>query len=348
MTALKTPCAAWAASGRAVSSVVRSVLPVLRLGLASLLLVLIAWPQAVQAERVRVRAASDVGLPLSQGRQQALERGVAEAVLADALRLLSHAPPEKRLDALRAYLTPISFQFVQTYQEVAQPQLEAHASSAPQPASASVSAPVAGPAVELELDVETNRHALRQTVLRLGFLSGERHPGGCTLHRGAGVSQQDANLMREQDVLLGLDEPRQGVQLPEVTVERVPQGYYKAVLRQGQVMIAADSSSLPALWLDVWGRYFSVDERLHGPGKRQMEIVGFSNADGVVEFLHVLAGWDKDVQDPCLNQLQIGAAGVSAVFSCRVANPKSFGDRLDAALKERGLSLLEQAGGSER
>jgi hypothetical protein len=75
MTALKTPCAAWAASGRAVSSVVRSVLPVLRLGLASLLLVLIAWPQAVQAERVRVRAASDVGLPLSQGRQQALERG---------------------------------------------------------------------------------------------------------------------------------------------------------------------------------------------------------------------------------------------------------------------------------
>lgn len=276
-----------------------------------------------------------------------MERALAEAVLQDALRLIPQAPSEKRLDALRAYLAPISMQFVRTYQDVG-PSQEPHASPAAQSAPAAASAPAAEAVVERELDVETNRLALRQTVLHLGFLSGDRHPGGCSVRLGAGISQQDANRMREQDALLGLNEPRQGVQLPEVTVERVPQGYYKAILRQGQVMVVADSSSLSDLWLDVWGRFFFADDHLNGPGIRQLEIAGFPNVDGAFEFLHVFIGWDKDVQDPLLNQLQIGADGVSAAFSCRVANPRSFRDRLSTALKERGLSILEQAGSPER
>lgn len=318
--------------------------------MALALVALCVWTPPALAERVRVRAASDPGLALAQGRQQALERALAEAVLSEAVALMPEPPAEARRDALRTHLAPMARQYVQSYQELGRAPQEPQAEQPAQPVGAGPGAavPPTGAPVEMELDVETNRAALRRTVLRLGFLAGERHPGGYVLRLGPGLSAQEAGRMRQQDLLLGLDPAHKGAELPAVTVERLPQGYFKAVLRQGQLALAADSSDPSALWLDIWGNYFAADERQHGPSATQLCIGGFARADEAVELLHLLSGWDKDVQDLRLNDLLLGPAGVMASFSGRVVNPASFEARLRAVLSDRGLSLAGGTGSVAR
>jgi hypothetical protein len=359
--------------------------------LVALPLMAVVFVPAAFAEPVRVSASADPGLSATQGRQQALTRALAEAVYQGALRLLTAPAPEARLSALRAFLAPNALDFVQNYQEVstaqpatsalgapsAGPKTQGDALMAPLGASepqdpslteqAAGTPPSAGGAqpqttsaatgggggTTLQLDVNLQRSYLRETLVRLGFFAGARHPGVFALRLGAGVKEKDVAFLAKDNVLLGLarvkvptakPDQTQGAERVEVTLERLPQGYYKAVLRQGALALAADSPELPKLWLDVWAKYFTDSRQQPGPGEQSLTIAGFAGVDAVQDFEHVLGTWDEAVQDPSIADMDLGVDGVSARFICRIVNQQALDTRLSEALPARRLTLVKQTG----
>jgi len=334
----------------------------LRHGLAVLFVLAVLAPLA-HADSVRVRAGADAGLSPTQSRQQALERAIADAANQEALRLLPEPAAPARLEALRAYLAARALDFVQSYQEISPSQNttdwegqaeEAHASHQKQPqdqsqASSRPAAQTAGAQQNalLELDVTMQRKLLRQALTRLGFFAGTHHPGVYALRLGPGVKEKDVAALAPGSLLLGLARAPQGQPAEgrvEVSLERLPQGYYKAILRQKDFVIAADATELPALWLDVWGRYFSDSRHQPGPGKATLTVAGFPGVDAVQDFVRLLGAWDDSVLEPLLVGMDIGAEGVSGRFTCRVVNQQGLDAHLREALAARKLTLVVQPG----
>jgi hypothetical protein len=202
--------------------------------------------------------------------------------------------------------------YVHAYQEVPAAKPAQEASQSPASPNAH-EAPAASP-LELEVDVEVNRTHLRHTLVRLGFSVGPQQAVGYGLRLGRGVTDADAKSLEPLDLLLGLArEPQSPVGVTaEVTLERMPQGYYKAVLRHGSTALAVDATALPALWLEVWGKTMSA--------------------------------WHEAVQEPKLAMLEMAGATVNAQFVCRVINQQALDDRLAEALGPRKLSLAGQTG----
>lgn len=340
---------------------VRPALLDVRVLLAAACLLLAGYCLPGQARAEAVRASADAGLSQTQARQQALERALVEAVNREAGSMLPVPATEARLKALREHLAPHALDYVQSYHESpGGPQAPAHAeqqsgqqpnqqSGQPGPA-ASQKAP--GAPFELELDVSVNRVYLRQTLVRLGFFAGAEHPGLFVLRLGSGVSEKDAKGFDAANALLGLARAQQNPAgaAPEVSLERLPQGYYKAVLRQntpsGPRAIAADSSDLATLWLDLWGKYFTEAERRAGPGMQRLTVAGFSSVDAVLEFYQQLSAWTDALQDAKLAVVGFGAEGVNAQITCRVTSQERLDAHLRPALLERKLTLANQTGQS--
>jgi len=320
----------------------RGVLRLLGLVCALILAVCAASPPAV-AESIHVSASADAKKTPTQARQQALERALIEAVCQEAQRMLPAPAPEARLSSLRAHLSPHAIDYVLSYQE------SSPAAASGEDAKTQDLTPTVAPAspFTLELDVTIQRTYLRSTLVGLGFFAGERHPAAYLLRLGAGVKEKDVQPLAKDDVLLGLTRvkpaaPAEG--RAEVTLERLPQGYYKATLRHKDVVLAADATELPALWLQIWAKYFSDSRMLPGPGKQVLAISGFSGVDAVQDFVQLMAAWDDAVQDPSLAGMDIGMDGVSGRFSCRVLNQEALNARLREVLPGRKLILSGQTG----
>jgi hypothetical protein len=297
------------------------------LACAALLVLVPALAEPALAEAIRVNAAADAGAAPAQARQQAQERAFAEAVHQSAQQLLPAPLAEPRAGLLRQFLTPRAVDLVQSFQEAPAKPAPAPPAAAPA-ASPSASGPAQSAPLALELDVEVNRAALGDLLLRLGLLAGPRHPGVFALSLGSGVAEQDlkplAGLMALQNLARVAQAPVQ------LSLERLPQGYYKAVLRQDAKVYVADSQELALLWLDIWGRYFSAREQQPGGGARPIEVSGFVQADGALDFTRTLSSWDDCLRDVQLHVVDIRPGNSAARWSARVTNP----ERLDARLRE--------------
>ncbi|MHC1751720.1 hypothetical protein [Humidesulfovibrio sp.] len=293
-----------------------------------------------------MKASADAGLPQAQARQQALERALAQAIFEEARRMLPGPVSHERLDALRAHFAPMAQGYVLTYQEV----LAAKPQDGPAGGTAVSIAPsphaTAASALELEVDVEANRPNLRLALARLGFFAGPPQPLGFVLRLGAGVTEKEARELASANLLLGIAPGKADAsqQLAEVSLERLPQGYYKAVLRQGAKALVADAASLPALWLDIWGKYFVETQRHAGPGMQRLHVAGFTGVDAALELLQTMTAWDEAIQEAKLAVLEMDGATVGAQFTCRVINQQALDKRLGEALASRKLRLAGQAG----
>lgn|GEM_PF-518291 len=288
------------------------------------------------AEPIHVSAASDAGIDPVQARQQAKERAFVEAVFLTAQRLLPAALPAPRAELLRGYLTPRATALVQSFQEAvpAKPAGPAADKPAPEKATPAKSSAPAAPdkvlaaPLTVEMDVEVNRSAIREQLLHLGLLAGPKHPKTFSLRFGKGVGEGDVKPLADVLALQGL---ARAAQAPvQVTLERVPQGYLKAVLWAGATSYAADSQDMTKLWLDIWGKFFSAREQQPGGVGSPIEVTGFGQVDAVLEFTKTLQGWDDCVREVQLHAIDVAAGNSTGRWTVRLTNPQ----RLDARLKE--------------
>jgi len=310
-------------------------------GLAALscaLLCALTAPAAL-ADTQRVSGRSDSEAHGVQARRQALESAFVDAVMQECRRLLPAPLPEARQNALRRHLAPLAVGYVVSYQEVARPQEPGE-----EPAAQAQPAGHPAAAGELTLDVDVNGKALRADLVRLGLFAGGGRTRAYKVSFGQGVTERDFRALDGLSVLLGLNRASAGQAPLEVNLERLPQGYYKAVLRGEGQSLAADASSLSDLWLAVWGRFYgglesqSAVQSAAGPG---VVARGFASVDGVHEFSRVLAGWDDAVQGAVLQTVELGNGEIVARWTLRVVNQA----RLDAHLREylpgRGFTVSQ-------
>lgn len=286
------------------------------------------------AETIRVKAAADADAAPVQARQQAQERAFAEAVLQTAQRMLPAPLPAPRAALLRQFLAPRSANLVQSFQEAA----PARPAAAPAPGQT----PAQGqtPPLALEMDVEVNRPALNDLLLRLGLLAGPAHPRIFALSLSAGVAEQELKPLEDLLTLQNLTRTDAAVakNLVQVGLERVAQGgYYKAVLSQGTKTLVADGRDLPQLWLDLWGQYFSAREQQPGAGSSQLSVSGFALVDGVLDFTRTLASWDDCLREVQLHVVDIRPGDSAARWSARVTSPERLNARLQEHLSSRKL-----------
>jgi hypothetical protein len=315
-------------------------LPLRMLGLAAIVLVLAA---TAQAEPLRVSGRSDPDAVAPQARQQALQRAFVDAVVMEAQRLLPGPLPESRLAALRDYLSPRAMGYILSYQEVAKAQLataDGQASMQPSTSDAQAAQAPSAP-LEITIDAEVNGRALRPELIRLGLFSGAKHPRFYRVSFGRGVKESDFRALDGLNVLLGLQ--RSGQAAVDVTLERLPQGYYKAVLRHGAQAIAADAGNLSDLWLDAWGRLFASLDR-QSAGAAGLVARGFANVDGVMEFSRMLAGWEDAVQGATLASVELSEGDIVARWALRVVSRVRLDAHLGEYLPGRGLTVVQDGG----
>jgi hypothetical protein len=310
---------------------------------------LVFTPQA-QAAFVRVHAVSEAGTPPAEARQQAVERAFVDAVAQESAKLLPLPLSGPRSALLRQFLAPRAASFIVSYQEASAEPAEraAHGSSAasgkpaadaPAAAHAQSAATASADGItRLDLDIEVNRVMLRAELLRLGLLVDG--PRTYLLHLGAGVAERDLKALADLNTLMGLT--RAAAASMDITLERLPQGYFKAVLRRldapTSVPFAADGKDLPTLWTSLWGRLFSGKDFQPGGAARGIELFGFHGVEAVQDFDRVLSGWDGAVQDVVLQSVDAMPEGLAARWSARVVNDERLSALLGEALPARGLS----------
>ena len=304
----------------------------LALSLILSLILSLALDRPALAETIRVSAAADAGAAPVQARQQALERAFVEAVFQTAQRLLPAPLPEPRAALLRQHLAPRAANLVQSFQEI---------SPAKQAAPAATAQAQTDP-VALDLDVEVNRAVVSDLLVRLGLQAGARHPRVFALGLAGGVAEQELKPLADLLALQNLTRvvPAQGQAPVQVSLERVPQGFLKAVLRQDAQTFVADGRDLAQLWLDIWGQYFSAREQQPGGGATSLEVSGFALVDGLLDFTRTLASWDDCLREVQLHVADIRPGNSAARWSARVTNPERLNARLQEYLPSRKLKAL--------
>lgn len=300
-------------------------------------------PQLIHAEALHVSAPLDPALPPAQGRQQALDTAMAVAVMQDALRILPAPLSAPRADALRRFLEPKSRELVLSYQEaVPKTQPPAQGLAEAQPAAGQTPGVPPTPPAALEYDIEVNRAALRTQLQGLGLLSAGAR--SYSLRLGPGVAEGQLTALAELNLLMGLERAPAGMPAPlSITLEKLPQGYYKAVLSQAapnSKPFAADGGDLPAVWRNLFVMLFSGSDYRPGGADRPLEITGWMNVDGVFDFDRLLASWDDCAQDARLSAAMLANGTISARWTARVTNPQRLSARLNETLPPRGLRLV--------
>ncbi|PKN09600.1 MAG: hypothetical protein CVU73_01215 [Deltaproteobacteria bacterium HGW-Deltaproteobacteria-8] len=282
------------------------------------------------AEPIRVSAAADPGSEPLLARQQAQDRAFVEAVFQTAQRILPTPLVAPRAELLRRFLTPRATALVQSFQEVApaKPLASAPVEKTPAAKPGVESDQVLQPPVTLEMDVEVNRAAISTLLSRLGLLAGSRHPKVFALRLGQGVAEADLKPLSDLLALQGLARMAQAP--VQVTLERVPQGYLKAVLYAGANSFVTDSQDMTLLWLDLWGKYFSAREQQPGGAGSPIEVSGFSHVDEVLEFTKTLASWDDCLREVRLDVVDMRSGNSTGRWTARLTSP----ERLDARLRE--------------
>lgn len=317
-----------------------------------LCLVALVPPFPALAAPVRAAATADAATPPALARQQALERAFTQAVMLEAGRILPAPLTEARTAFLRSFLEPRAMELVVSYQE-------APGAKASPPASSTANTPPTLPAPEaqvhhqpspsengqaaplqLELDVEVNRPALRGILQRFGLLSGGTRT--YALRLGPGVTEQDFRALEAVNQFMGLT--RAPTASLDISLERLPQGYYKGILRQpGNAqasVIVADGKDLPTLWQNLWGQLFEGREFRPGGASRWLEVGGFASVELVNAFGQVLAGWDESLQNVVILSLDVRKTGISARWSVRMVDRAKLAARFAEALPPRGLALI--------
>lgn len=280
------------------------------------------------AEPIHVSAASDAGLDPVQARQQAKDRAFAEAVFLTAQRLLPTSLPVPRAELLRGFLTPRATALVQSFQE-----------AAPAKPTGPAATEKAMPAtLAVEMDVEVNRSAIRELLLRLGLLAGPKHPKTFALRFGKGVGEGDFKPLTDMLALQGLS---RAAQAPvQVVLERLPQGYLKAVLWADAKSYVADGQDVAQLWQDLWGKFFSAREQQPGGLGSPVEVTGFGQVDAVLEFTKTLQSWDDCVREVQLHAIDVAAGNSTGRWTVRLTNPQRLDARLSEYLPGRKLTAV--------
>jgi hypothetical protein len=253
----------------------------------------------------------------AQARQTAMDKGFAQASLAEAQILLPQALDERRTELLKDYLSRRGNRFVQSYKETGFETLEGR--------------------VRLTLDVVVNRDELSRHLQRLGlFATGGGALRGITLTPG-NLLPADRQSVDRLMALSGL-KAEQGL-WPEFAFSRVGQGQFEGQFRTPERTQSFRDKDLEVVWFQLASNVFSAQEaKPQSLSGARLVVQGWASPDGVQEFDRVLKTWEAEAAGATLTAVNLEAKGVSASWSLKVLNQAALEARLREYLPQHGLT----------
>ncbi|MDD3310854.1 hypothetical protein [Pseudodesulfovibrio sp.] len=282
----------------------------------SSLLALALWCNAAGAAEVRVFRPMEEGLSAMHIRALAMAEGFAQAVAEASQAMLPAKLDEARAEYFKEYLTGRAEPYVMGYKVL------------------STEASKAG--LILSLDVTVNKSTLREGLRGLGLMADG--PTSASVVLPGDLDEATRAQVEHLEVLSGLR--AEDSALPRFTLERAREkDVYRARLETADREWMAVGKDIPALWLDLWARYFVRENAAEARSESHtLAVTGWFSPDAALEFDRVLRGWDSSVQDVRLVEMDMQPTGVGATWVFRLLSADRLAVQLQGFLPQRGLS----------
>jgi hypothetical protein len=269
---------------------------------------------ALAGQDVRVFVEKDETGTL-EPRSSALQRGLEQGVLQEALGLLRHDLDEGRAQVLRDVLRPRAVGYVLNWVE-------------------NEYLPTEWGGV-LDLKVRVNRSALRRFLQSMGTYYTVHDRIGYALD-GVDLAQADLDAVAGLEELSGLR--RDGSSAPLLRLVRYEDGRWNGSLEFEADIWTASSEELSELWESLWSNYFGL-QRIRGRFEQQVVVhtQGWAGVADVQGFDQILRGWEAAVEQADLLRISMDGAGHDAQWHVVTMDQNGLQSRLQSYLRERGI-----------
>lgn len=275
-------------------------------------------PFSADAIVVQIYNSAEEGVAGLELRTKTLDKAFGEAVFQDAVKILPCVVSPTRQEILKEYLETTAGQYVTGYKEL--------------------SSKASKEGLEIKVDVEVNRRALREMLQKMGtyYTCGKNKSASVLV---SGLDAPDEAKRLKGLMLLSGIRHADGA-LPEFTLVRGAEGRWEGGLRTSENKWTSSSDDIASVWSTLWGRYFSGrNSHGAGPASEILKVSGWFMPDGVYEFDHVLSGWEGVVEESELLDLEMRNAGITAKWSVRVTDLQLLKLKLREYLPGRGLNF---------
>lgn len=258
----------------------------------------------------------------TQLRREALMLGFSEAVMQSALGLLSQAPTEERLTALRSFVKTKAGEWVLGYKEIAAT-----------PSDAGLS---------MVLEVDVNRRALRDVLESFGLDRPYNKPQYVTILPMPTVLEADKDgLVGVMKLVNAQDRPGSG---PRISLARMESGVLRGELVSDRGSWTAMDADVESVWFALWQKYRAMGVSKAAGTGTELLVTGWFTPDGANDFDRVLNEWDDLVRSARLLEMDLTTEGVSARWAVQPMNMNGLQAKLRDYLPSRGLEFTLRSG----
>ncbi|CCO24814.1 hypothetical protein [Maridesulfovibrio hydrothermalis] len=263
-------------------------------------------------------------------RNKAVSEAFAQALLAEAVRMIPGTLSSERAEALKWILGKNYEEYISGYKDMDIKQEDA--------------------GVTVRIDVNVNRKALRTALKKMGMFSA----GGAGVQAHVAVSNEKFVLGKEAQekqneqiatliALYGIQQKNDAKgngTVVSFSVRHSSKKRWNGELASDLGKWFASGTSLEKVWRNLWERYYGVQDAqaLMNP-KAVLVVTGWFNPEGVREFGRKLKSWDSAVQEVQLLDVEMKPTAVSASWSLEVSDEWVLKSYLNDYLPPRGLTF---------
>lgn len=278
------------------------------------------------AQQITVSLPADEDVSAMALREKAMAEGFAQAVAAEAQRMLPGTLDSARGGLLKEYYITRAQPYIQGYKIITSKMSE--------------------DGVFIGLDVTVNTKALRRNLKDLGLFKTVLSPVSASVVYPEELEEEGVTALQRLMTLTGVRPGQED--LPLFTLEQGPENTYRARLTTDQQEWVSIQKDMDVAWFNVWKRYFNfADAAIPDGGGVRLVVAGWFSPDAALEFDRVLRGWESAAQEVQLVELDMQTTGVGGTWELKPLSTERLIMLLNSYLPQRGLTFQLSEDGNE-
>ncbi len=295
---------------------------------------------AVPAHAVKVQIFKpvdpEVEVPQRTLRQEAVTEAFAQALFAEASRMIPGTLSAARTEAVKKSFGKYYEEYISGYKDM--------------------DVKMAEDGVSVSIDVNVNRKSLRAALKKMGLFSSGEVAAQIEVSNGKFPLNEELLIEQNREIdrlvtLYGLSKSTvadSNGTAAVFSVRHASEKRWAGELQSSRGKWYGSGDSIDSVWRELWGKYFGSEniDALMNP-KAVLVVSGWFNPEGVRDFGRKLKTWDSAVQEVQLLDVEMKPTAVSASWSLEISDQWVLRGYLNDYLPPRGLTFslegLEEA-----